>query len=258
MTKQPGTSLINWEEQLKKDSQLAVAAVQGIGLGNFIQTRNGKMTYGGAPLKDNKIDVVIVDEIAVNAYYEGKYDNENKQSPICYAYAHVQPDGTMPDMAPHEKAEQKQHGECGTCKWNAFKSDDRGRGKACKNIRRLALLAAADCESVESVRKARVAFLNVPVTSVAGYANFLRGLATVMKRPPYAVVANIHLEDDDNTQFRMLFEPVEKIDDKKVLQAIYDVRTKLQEGIMFPYPPNEAKAGAKAKGGAAKKSKFAR
>lgn len=255
MGKQAGTSVIKWEDQLAKDSQLAVAAVAGVGLGNFIQTRAGKMTYGGAPLKDNKVQVCILAELAVNAYYDSEFDSENKSSPVCYAYGELLPDGTIGDMKPEAEAEKKQHGECSTCRWNAFKSDKRGRGKACKNIRRLALIHAQDLSTPEAVRKARVAFINVPVTSVAGYANHLRSLAALMKRPPYAVVSEIKLESDPDKQFVMLFEPLEKIDSKPVLQAVYEVRQKMLEGIRFPYPPNEAKAQ---QGKSAKRSKFAR
>ena len=148
----------------------------------------------------------------------------------------------MPEMAPHEKAEDKQNATCADCKWNAFKSDDRGKGKACKNIRRLALIHADSLDSPQAVAKAQVAFLNIPVTSVKGWANYVRTLANVMKRPPYGMVTQVEAQPDDATQFRLLFEPLAKITDGKLLQAIHALRQKVAADLQQPYPENAAPA----------------
>lgn len=260
LTKPKSTSLSNWESQLKKDSQLAVASVQGVGLGNFIQTRNGKLQVAGAPVKDNKFKCVVLDHLAVNAYYGGeKFDSANPVSPICYAFAHVQSDGTMPEMEPHEKAESKQNAVCKDCRWNAFKSDDRGKGKACKNIRRLALIHADSLKSADLTAKASVFYLNVPVTSVAGWANYVRSIGSVMERPPYAVVTEVECVDDDKTQFRLLFNLAEKITDKKVLKVCYDRHVAIEEDLVQPYPANAGRASAKkTKKSAAQRKKVSR
>lgn len=245
-------SVVRWEEQLARDSQIAVAAEQGVGVGSFIQTRGGRMQFAGQPVKDNKLRCVVVDHLAVNAYYATKFNPNEPASPICYAFGHVQADGTMPVMAPHERAQDKQSPTCGECRWNAFKTDDRGKGKACKNIRRLALVHADTLVSLDALKKTQLTYINVPVTSVGGWANYVRSLGAVSKRPPYAVVTEIEQVADDKVQWRLLFNLVKEIDDKKVLQALHELHVKAEKDIAQPYPENAVAAAKQSKGQRAK------
>lgn len=260
MAKAAGTSLINWEKQLMADAQLAVAVEQNTGLGNFVGTRGGILKIAGSPVPGNTVPVVIADHISAKLYYEGDFDEDNPSSPVCYAYAHVQPDGSMPEMKPHPESAKPQSPTCKECKWDAFKTDKRGKGKACKDVRRLAIIHADSLKDAAAVRKTQVLFANVPVTSVAGWANYVRSLANVMKRPPYAVVTKLSLVPDEKTQFKMTFEPVEKVTASPLLAELSTLHKRMETDIMFPYPEQpEGAAKPKGKGAAAaKKNKFGR
>ena len=241
-----GTSIIRWEDTLAADAKLAAVVEANTGLGNFISTRGG-LQYAGAPIPGNKMNAIILDHIAANLYYAEKFDPDDRASPTCYAYGHAQPDGTMPDMKPHEKASEPQHEKCAGCQWDAWGTADNGKGKACKNVRRLALIHADVLQGKvkdigDIIRKSPVAFLNIPVTSVGGWANYVRSLANVMKRPPYAVVTTIEWVTDPKTQFKLLFSAGAKITDTAALTALKELNTKYAVDIMFPYPANEERA----------------
>jgi hypothetical protein len=256
MAKTAGTSVIRWEDQLAADATIAAAVEQGVGVGNFISIRGGIMSYAGAPMPNNEMNCIIVEHLMTKAYYEGKFDPDNRASPVCYAYGQPNPDGTMPDMVPHADSEKKQGDACDGCRWNAFKTADNGKGKACKDQRRIALVHADSLKNPAGLAKAPIAFAMVPVTSVAGWAQYVRGLREVAKRPPYAVITRLKVVQDPKVQFRMTFDLVDKITDPKLLGPLRDLHLRMQKEITFPYPANEEKpAGGKKKPAA---NKFAK
>lgn len=244
-----GTSVVKWEEQLAKDAKMATSAVVGVGVGNFIGTRGGIMTYAGSPLKDNQMDGVVLDHLFVKAYYEGDFDADNPDSPVCYAYGQVLPDGTMPDMKPHPNSTSPQNPTCEGCRWNAFKTDKRKKGKACKDTRRLAVIHADALKAPDTLPKTPVAFFSVPVTSVAGWANYVRSLAEVMKRPPYAVVTKMKLVPDAKTQFKAVFDLVDKVANSALLAPLRALHLRMATDIVFPYPERGSEKPGKSSGG---------
>ena len=84
MKKAQGTTAITkWDEQLAKMAQDAAKVVEGLaGGGSFIKTRGG-LFYKDMPIPDNKMRVVVVDHVLINAFYEGKFDEAawNRRKP---------------------------------------------------------------------------------------------------------------------------------------------------------------------------------
>ena len=239
-TKKTGTAVAKWDEELAALAQKAKELEDSVGGGNFISTKGGRLTYQGAEIPGNSMNVIIVDHILENHIYEGRFDPDTPQSPICFAFGEDED-----DMEPHEKSESPQHESCKGCPFNEWGSADQGRGKACKNIRRLAVIPEDGLEDIES---AELAMIKVPVTSVKGWAGYVRQIADTLGRPPLGVVTEVSLVPDSKTQFKMNFKLVEKIDDGEVIQALLAKRKQAETDLRTPYAPTPEEEAPPARG----------
>jgi hypothetical protein len=223
--------MTKWDEELAREAA-EQASKESVG-SSKLSVRGGAFSVGGSPLKDREIPVVVVDHVFENCYYKGDFDADNPSSPVCFAFGQ-----DADDMRPHEKSSEPQCETCAACAKNQFGSAERGRGKACKNSKRLMIISGADA-SPESIKEGEMLQFNVPVTSVKGWAHYVKGLAATYRRPPYAVITELAIEPDDKTQFKILFRFLELLSDKfaGVLAAR---REQAAEAIVTPYaPPRE-------------------
>ena len=233
MAKAPtkSTAVTKWDEELAKHAAMAAGIEASVQTGSWISTKGGRMSYNGQEVKGNKMNVIILDHILENHYYTARYDPDNPASPVCFAFAR-----SDDDMSPHEKSSDPQSEACHGCPQNEWGTADTGRGKACANIRRLALIPE---DGMEDVSAAQVAYMKIPVTSVKGWAGYVNNLSTVMKRPPFGVITEISVVPDDKTQFKIQFKLVEKIEDGEALGAIMERRAAVESELMAPYSPME-------------------
>ena len=246
--KKTGKEIVKWDEEF---AGLAKDATKGMELssGKFISTRGGRLSFNGEDLPGNELQAVILGWVYENQYYEGKFDPDTPQAPVCYAF------GTDTDeMEPHAEAPDKQCDTCAECPLNEWGSADTGKGKACKNVVRLALMAASDLEDIDS---AEIVYLKIPVMSVKNFTTYAKKrVAEALSRPYWAVVTTIALEQDNQSQFRVTFRVEEKVEDSKLFTPLKALWEKAMEGIDFPYPKYEEEEAPKPKKRA--KTKFAR
>lgn len=81
------------------------------------------------------LECVIVDFVASNDYYETGFDKDDISPPDCFAR------GPEPaTLVADETSPAKQADSCAVCPQNQFGSAVRGKGKACKNSRLMAIL----------------------------------------------------------------------------------------------------------------------
>ena len=246
----------NWKERMAGYAKQAVAIADEAGSGGqFLSFKAGQITYKGAAVAGNKLDVVVLHGILENALYGADYDSDNPQPPICYAF------GTSEDeMKPHPKAPSPQHEKCVGCEKNKFGSAEKGRGKACKNIMRLAVISAKPLDA-DTVKKAEVVYMRVPVMSVGNYTQYTKQLNALHGLPPFAVVTQLGTVPDAKSQFRVTFEDIGHIEDEAVGDLIIAQYEAQVESIKFPYTvatvKDEEEAKPEAKPAAKKgKSKF--
>lgn len=247
-----GTAVMSWRDRLSAYAKeaSAVADEAGGGGGKFVSAKKGKLYFDGQPVAGNVLDVVVTHSVIEHAFYESDYDPDNPQSPVCFAFG-----SKVSEMAPHEKSLKPQANKCQGCEHNEWGSSDKGKGKACKNIMRLALLPAKPLDA-EAIAKAEVAYMKLPVTSVKGFAQYTKRLEATLGLPPFAVVTQLGCVDDDKTQFKITFADTARLDgEDEIMNAIEKHHNVQREAILFPYqPPSEEekskakpKAGAKAK-----------
>ena len=199
--------LVNYEEKMAAMAVAAVAIERPTGAS--IGTRAGILTYGGKPVPNNKLDVIVVASTHFNSYYEGKYDPDNIQPPVCYAYS---PDGV--EMGPHPAAAKPQHTDCATCPKNHWGSGTRdgkpSKGKACKNSRVLGIIPAST--QADAMADAEVATLSLPVMSVGNWSTYVNKVAALANRPPLGVVTTIGTVPDMQSQFKITFQMGDLVD----------------------------------------------
>ena len=223
------TAVANFEDKLAKYAAEAAASESIIG--TFLSTRSGRLSINQTPVQGNALDTIVIASIYENAYYPGKFDPNNPAPPVCYAFG--QDDK---NMVPHEDVKTPQADTCNECTWNKWKSDpEGGKGKACKNTRRLALLPADAGDSVEKAKGSDVIYLKLPVTSVKDWGKYVHGVAQEFKRPPFGVVTTITTEPDPKNQYRVLFKAKARITNQDVLMELINQHEANNATIGFPY-----------------------
>lgn len=209
----------NWKDQLRQDAAEESERTP-VGQGNRISLkRNGQFAYQGAEIGDS-IDLVIVDHVVVKQYFDGDYDEDNPVPPACFA---LKPESI--NIAPHEDAPDPQSEVCADCWANEWASG-RGRGKACKDKNRLAVLHVDDMAG-------DLMYLEIPVTSGATFNKFIKGLTKAAELPCYAVITRMSMDDHADYQ-KLEFMFVEEVAEAD-LGYSFNKREEAREMLMEPY-----------------------
>jgi len=243
-------AVVPWDEEMAKlAGDMGDARVTGGG-SKSIGVSAGGFTVDGEDAGP-EMDVVIIDHVNENRYYEDDYDPDNPANPVCFAFGR----GAQ-KMAPHDLSESKQHETCEGCPKNAYGSAGGGRkGKACKNVVRLALITEGD---LENVAEAEVRTLTVSATNVKNYNAFLakiQSLGSGGKVLPCAAVCTMRVKPDKKRQIDLSFEIKEAIEDNEVRGALIK---KVKEQIGKTEKPYEPFAEEEKEEAPPKNTKFTR
>ena len=210
-----------------------------------ISLKSGVMSFGGAPVAGNAMDAIIVGGAYRNVYYSGRYDPDHIVNPDCFALA-----DDDEGMEPHENVNSPQHENCAGCPMGQWGSDPNGgRGKACKQTRRLILLPAdvLDQEDVPAaILASELAIVDVPVTSVKNYANLVNTLSATINLPVWAVVTNLYVTPDARTQFKLNFTAMRPAGGAEILQALKKRRDEALRIALTPYDGSGGEADPEA------------
>ncbi len=241
------TAVAKWDEELARQAELAAGMENSTATGQFFGLKSGVLSFNDAPLPNNEMAVIVLDAVLENVYYEGKYDPDSPQSPMCFAFGRDEK-----TMAPHKIVVEASNQQCGAsglcsgCEMNEFGTAEVGRGKACRNTRRLAMIPAGTLENgkfkpftdEEHFESASIAFMKLPVTSVKGYAAYVKQVAGALKRPPHAIFTKVKVVPDPKSQFKVTFEPLSQVPDD-LLGAVMQRHEEAKSVIDFPYTPFE-------------------
>jgi hypothetical protein len=250
--------LINWDEELAELAQEASAQEASTQTGQFFSLKSGVLSLNDAPMANNEMAVCILAAVLENIYYEGKFDADNPTPPSCYAFGR---DEKL--MKPHQlcvDAGTAQHETCVGCPHNEWGTSELGRGKACKNTRRLAMIPAGEfakdgsfqaITDKEHYEDAQVAFMKLPVTSVKGFAAFVKAVAGTLNKPPFAIATKVKEVPDPKSQFKVVFTPLAPLS-AAVLPFVLARHKETQKLIDFAYPVRDEEAPKVAKGKAKK------
>ena len=81
--------------------------------------------------KPDMFEGVIIDKHSANAWWEKPASETGVQAPDCFS---------MDGVTPVEECASKQSDSCSECAQNQYGSDKKGKGKACKNMRRVHII----------------------------------------------------------------------------------------------------------------------
>lgn len=176
--KKPSTALVDVKAALAAQvAGLAQRTLPATGAAVKV-TQDKKFKFPDGTETGDVFPAVVVDFVATREYYEGVFDPNNIEPPICFAISE-NPKG----MVPSTNSPKKQAPECDTCPQNQWGSD--GRGKACKEGRKLALLPP------DADDQTPIWTLKTSPTAVKAFDGYVTSVARTFNLPPVGVISNI-------------------------------------------------------------------
>ena len=213
--KPASTEITNWDEELALQADASAKMEASTTTGAMFSIKSGVLSWNESPIENNQMAVVITDAILENVAYESDFDADNPSPPRCFAFGRVSEE--MKPFSTVFALGQQVNDTCTGCEYNKFGTADKGRGKKCRNIRRLAIIPAGMLDGhgkftmekdPDSFDKATMGFMKLPVTSTTGFAAYVKMLAATLRRPPHGVFTKIKVVPDAKSQFKVLFEPL--------------------------------------------------
>lgn len=132
---------VNIEDEIKKQLE-AQKGQLGALPANKIGLKNKEFSLPDGQ-KGPTLECVVLDFVWFMVNYPGAYNSNNPQKPNCFAVGRENPEPKANEIGlkPHPTAADPQSETCEDCPKNQWKSAASGNGKACKNQRRLVVLA---------------------------------------------------------------------------------------------------------------------
>lgn len=185
---------------------------------------------------------IIIDFVSANYMFEGVYDPNDIEPPICSSV------GLEPtSLVPFAKSPKVQSATCAGCPQNAFGSAARGRGKACQNTRLLYLIAPDATADTAGM------MIKVSPTGLRGFDGYVSSIARSFQCPPIGVLTEISL--DPNADYPSLrFGNPQPLTKEQLAEAM-SRKDLARERLLAEPDFTSAAVAAKATKGAAGKSK---
>jgi hypothetical protein len=250
------TALVRWDEELAKQAEASAKMEESAGGGAFFSLKSGVLSWQDAPLPNNQMAVIILDHVFETTYYAGDYNPENPVGPVAFAFGRDEKTLTWHENSLPEFA-GKLCKDSEVCQWGTA---EKGRGKAAKETRRLAMIPAGTIDNngkfkmfddEDHYESTTIGYMKLPVTSVAGFAGFVKSVAGTLRRPPHGIVAKVKVIPDAKSQFRVLFEPLMNVPNE-LMGLVMKRRDEAVAAIEFPYQVSEEAEKPAPRGKAAK------
>jgi hypothetical protein len=228
--------LINWEEKMRE--QAVAVARQERPSTNKISFKSGVMTYMDNIIKDNTLECVILAATEEHVWYETKWKANEYSPPSCFAIG-IPGD----ELFPHEVVPDAPATSCRECpNWQWGSDPEGGRGKACKERRRIAVIPNDDFSTSE------MALMSLPTMSIKNWSNHVNEVAAILQRPTWGVISRVRLVPDVKSQFKVVFGTVRPLESDELSQV--HPRIAMAEALVnTPYemsiPEEEAQAPSK-------------
>ncbi len=214
----PNKAIANYREQLKKELAGLRDRVPAPS-GNKISLKGKVFTLPDGSTNPGPMAAIILDWRILHEYYTGVYDANKPSSPACWAL-----NAEVTGLTPSKRVESPKAPSCAECPMNVFGSAATGRGKACKNQRRLAIVpvdATADTEPM---------ILTVSPTGLKNFDNYVNGLGSGDDgKLPIQMVTQIAFNPKEAYP-TLVFGAPEPLDDER-LGVMMTLRDKAQSAL---------------------------
>ncbi len=217
----------NIEAQLKAQMEALRSQLQAPS-SNKISTRGKIFTLPDGKSSPGPLRVIVVDFAWALVHYKGIYSAAQPQGPDCWALGRDNPDSG--NLVPSPTIVKPYATSCNKCPKNQWKSDPQGKGKACKNQRRLIVVGADANKDSEPLT------LYVSPGALKNFDGYVASLASTHGLLPIQVVTEVSF--DANQAYPSLkFSMVEK---HARLEEMFALKAKAEEMLFRPLETREA------------------
>ena len=214
------------QEQLKKDLATLKDRVEPPS-GFTISTKGKTFTLPDGTSDPGPMNCIILDWCTANIYFEGIYNPKDVKPPVCWALSKE-----VEGMKPSKDAPKRQHDNCKKCPQNEWASDPQGgRGKACKNTRRL-VIARPDADETTQPW-----IISVSPTGLKHFDKYVNTLAD-LETHPIELITEISFESAEAFP-TLRFKSVKKHDN---VELMWSLKERAQE-ILFMEPKIDEETG---------------
>lgn len=177
-------AVVNIMDALRAQAEANAARVEPGGGKSIRIGQDKSFTLPDGTKTREALQLVVVDFVSRNEYYEGAYNKDEITPPACFAI-HPEPK----QLAPSANSPDKQCDDCASCPMNQFGSAPTGAGKACKNTRLLAVLPPDADDETE------IWTLKVSPTAIKAFDGFVASVNRAFQLPPVGVVVTVGFSD---------------------------------------------------------------
>lgn len=184
------TELVDIQAQIAKelaDIEKTVAPPSG----HRISLKGKVFTFPDGKTSPGPITAVVLDWRNINAYYKGAYNPQKVEPPTCFALSKLRE-----NMKPSANCPDPQAESCGenNCPWDAWGSaPGGGRGKACKNQVRIAVVPP------DATKDTPPWTIDLAPSSTGAFTNYVNALKNQEGKLPVQVVTQ--LDFDPNADY---------------------------------------------------------
>jgi hypothetical protein len=232
--------------------------------GGFISTKGSRLSVGDVRLPNDTIRAIVIEYRKDNEFYPNAYVAGQSAAPICSAIVRpheiltpwrlprdgedletltVGERGYVSDSPEPQVPEGHGCDSCGMLEWGSAKlikgKQGSGKGKACRESRRLHLFAADQCTTPDDVARAPYMTMIPPPTSLDNFKRFANEATTVLGLPVFGVVVDITLVPHDAYMFMIEYKIVEAIKDEGILNALLTRHEQLTAKHITPPKPSD-------------------
>lgn len=228
--KDPTANLpVSIQEQMKRELQeqnkhLGALPTNKIGL------KGKEFTLPDGQKSPGPLECIILDFVWFMVHYKGVYNANNPQQPDCFAVGRDKPESGI--LLPHESVAKPYAKDCGSCPKNQWKSAPTGKGKACKNQRRLIVVPPNFDENTEPMT------MYVSPQGLKNFDSYVSQLRSVHGLLPAQVITEISFDKDQSyplLKFRFL-------DQHPRVEAAWALKTQGQDLLFRPIEMKEEAA----------------
>lgn len=230
MSDKETNALVQYEEQLKRELAGLRDNVETPS-SNRISTKGKLFTMPGGRSDPGPMLAIVLDFIALNQYWSTPYNANTRVPADCQAINRV-----IKELSPDPALSPKlQHANCKDCPRNQWNTGPNGKGKACKNERKLLLVAPDFNEKSEPMT------LIVSPTGTKHWDKYLRDLASDHGVLPVQVITQIRFDPNQSYPTLLFDLPQDPAMQKhgKLALAMH-MRGKYQEMLQKNDPAQEA------------------
>jgi hypothetical protein len=205
------TALVNYEEMLRQELSALPKQIEPPS-SNKISTKGKLFTLPGGRSSPGPMQCIVLDWVAINMVYAGVYNPNVRQPPLCWAIGK-----NLDELRPSDAVKTPQNTDCATCPKNQWGSGAGGKGKACKNQRRLLVVAPDFSEGDEPMS------LYVSPTGLKSWNAYVKRLASEHGKLPVQVITEIAF-DPQQSYPTLVFsykEPHSRLNEAMKLRTTY-------------------------------------